>query len=80
MKTRSSALQKLIDYGASHGLMDKEYAAELALLREALRLLRLCRENVPGNMFVVYDEGGRPYRELVDELLAKIDNGKVATK
>ena len=46
---------------------------ELALYREAYRLLLLCRNEYPGTLYVTYEKDGRNVRDMTDELKQKME-------
>jgi len=75
-----SALEEAIEYlgidGGKVGAIAytaKQARAELALYREAYRLLLLCRNEYPGTLYVTYEKDGRNVRDMTDELKQKME-------
>ena len=79
MSDKRTALEYLIENKISYEeSLDVKHGygiraqAELAYLRECERLLKVARRELAGTMFVTYETGGRPFREIVDELFASV--------
>jgi len=61
------------EFGGATKAVQEAAAAELALYREAYRLLLLCRNEYPGTLYVTYEKDGRNVRDMTDELKKKME-------